>query len=146
MLLTGDKLEVLVTPSLHLINLLEQLPELRETLHIRSLKVKAAQLCPTLFDPMVYTVHGILQSRILEWVAFPLSRRSSQPRDRTQVSCMWADSLTAEPQGKPRILEWVAYPFSSRSSQPRNQTGASCMQVDSLPTELSGKPFNKLGH
>ena len=146
MLLTGDKLEVLVTPSLHLINLLEQLTELRETLHIRSLKVKAAQLCPTLFDPMVYTVHGILQSRILEWVAFPLSRRSSQPRDRTQVSCMWADSLTAEPQGKPRILEWVAYPFSSRSSQPRNRTGASCMQVDSLPTELSGKPFNKLGH
>ena len=35
---------------------------------------------------MDYTVHGILQARILEWVAFPFSRGSSQPRDRTQVS------------------------------------------------------------
>ena len=37
-------------------------------------------------DPMDYTVHGILQARILEWVAFPLSRGFSQPRDRTQLS------------------------------------------------------------
>ena len=37
-------------------------------------------------DPMDYTVHGILQARILEWVAFPFSRESSQPRDQTQVS------------------------------------------------------------
>ena len=49
-------------------------------------EVKIAQLCPTLCDPMDYTVHGILQARILEWVAFPFSRGSSQPRDRTQVS------------------------------------------------------------
>ena len=35
---------------------------------------------------MDYTVHGILQARILEWIAFPFSRGSSQPRDRTQVS------------------------------------------------------------
>ena len=50
-------------------------------------KVKVTQSCPTLCDPMDYTVHGILQARILEWVAFPFSRGSSQPRDRTQVSC-----------------------------------------------------------
>ena len=43
---------------------------------------------PTLCDPRDYTVHGILQARILEWVAFPFSRGSSQPRDRTQVSCI----------------------------------------------------------
>ena len=49
-------------------------------------KVKVAQLCPTLCDPTDYTVHGILQTRILEWVAFAFSRRSSQPRDLTQVS------------------------------------------------------------
>ena len=49
-------------------------------------KVKAAQSCPTLCDPMDYTVHGTLQARILEWVAFPFSRGSSQPRDQTQVS------------------------------------------------------------
>ena len=40
----------------------------------------------TLCDLMDYTVHGILQAKILEWVAFPFSRGSSQPRDRTQVS------------------------------------------------------------
>ena len=40
------------------------------------------QLC----DLMDYTVHGILQARILEWVAFPFSRGSSQPRDQTQIS------------------------------------------------------------
>ena len=42
------------------------------------------QLC----DPMDYKVHGILQARILEWVAIPFSRGSSQPRDQTQVSCI----------------------------------------------------------
>ena len=50
------------------------------------MKVKVIQWCPTLCDPMVYTVHGILQARILEWVAFPFSRESSQPRDLIQVS------------------------------------------------------------
>ena len=38
-----------------------------------------AQLCPTLCNPMDFTVHGILQAGILEWVAFPFSRGSSQP-------------------------------------------------------------------
>ena len=41
--------------------------------------VKVAQSCPPLCDPMGFTVHGILRARILEWVAFPFSRRSSQP-------------------------------------------------------------------
>ena len=45
------------------------------------MKVKVAQLCPTLCDPMDYTVYEILQARILEWVDFPFSRGSSQPRD-----------------------------------------------------------------
>ena len=48
-------------------------------------KAKVALLCPTLCDPMDCTVHGILQAKILEWVAFPFSRGSCQPRDRTQV-------------------------------------------------------------
>ena len=51
------------------------------------------QLCPTLCDfmdcsPPGSSVHGILQARILEWVAMPSSRGSSEPRDRTQVSCV----------------------------------------------------------
>ena len=62
--------------------------------------------CNTDFDfphPMDYTVHVILQARILEWVDFPFSRGSSQPRDRTQVSCIagrfftsWATRETQE--------------------------------------------------
>ena len=40
------------------------------------MKVKVDQLCPTLCDPMYYTVHGIFQARILEWVAVPSSRGS----------------------------------------------------------------------
>ena len=52
---------------------------------------QSLQLCPTLCDPMDHSllgssVHGILQARILEWVAMPSSRGSSPPRDRTQVS------------------------------------------------------------
>ena len=68
-------------------------------------EVKVAQLCPTLCDPIDYTVHEILQARILEWVAFPFSRGSSQPRDRTQRSpTLQTDSLPAEPQGKPNYI------------------------------------------
>ena len=55
-------------------------------------KVKAAQSCPTLCDPMNYTVHGILQARIL---AFPFSWGSSQPRDQTQVSCIAGGFFTS---------------------------------------------------
>ena len=52
------------------------------------MKVKVAQPCPTLYNPMDYTAHGILQARILEWVSFPFSRGSSQPRDQTHVACI----------------------------------------------------------
>ena len=49
---------------------------------------KVTQSCPTLCNPMDCTVSGLLQASILEWVAFPFRRGSSQPRDQTQVSCM----------------------------------------------------------
>ena len=49
-------------------------------------RMKVTQSCSTFCDPMNYTVHGIPQSRTLEWVAFPFSRGSSQLRDQTQVS------------------------------------------------------------
>ena len=44
-------------------------------------KVKVAQLCLTICDTMDYTVHGILQARILGWVDLPFSRTFSQPRN-----------------------------------------------------------------
>ena len=53
---------------------------------LQEVKVKVTQSCQTLCNPMDYTVHAILQARILEWVAFSFSRGSSKPRDWTQVS------------------------------------------------------------
>ena len=55
-------------------------------MNINVVKVKVTQSCLTLCDHMNCIVHGILQARILEWVAFPFSRGSSQPRNQTQVS------------------------------------------------------------
>ena len=62
----------------------------------QSVKVKVSQLCPTVCDPMDYSlpdssVHGILQARIL---FFPFSRGSSQPRDQTQASCLAGEFFT----------------------------------------------------
>ena len=123
---------------------------------VLEVKVKWKSLsCVRLFATP-WTVHGILQARILEWVAFPLSRGSFQPRDQTQVSRIagkfftsWATreagmcaqscltlcnpmdcSLTGSPVHgifQARILEWVAIPFSRRPSQPRDQTQVSCI-------------------
>ena len=55
------------------------------------MKVKVAQFCPALCDPMDYAVHGILQARILEWVAIPFSSEPSSPRNQTGVPlhCRW---------------------------------------------------------
>ena len=79
-------------------------------------KVKVTQSCPTLCDPIDYTVYGILQARILEWVAFLSPADLPHPGLKPRSLVLQADSLPAEPQGSPRIVEWVAYPFSSRSS------------------------------
>ena len=53
---------------------------------LRNKVKKVTQSRPALCNRMDFTIHGILQARILEWVAFPFSRGFSQPRDRTQVS------------------------------------------------------------
>ena len=68
---------------------------------------KSPQSCSTLRDtmdcsPPDSSVHGILQARILKWVPMPSSRRSSQPRGRTQLSCFAGRFFTAEPPGKTR--------------------------------------------
>ena len=60
-------------------------------------KLKVTQPRLTLCDPMDYTVHGILQARILEWVAFPFSRGSSQPRIEPRSPALQVDPLPAEP-------------------------------------------------
>ena len=76
------------------------------------MKWKVTRWCLTLCHPMDCTVHGILLVRILEWVAFPFSRVSSQPRDRTQVSHIAGSFFTLyQPQGSPGTLEWVNLPL-----------------------------------
>ena len=71
-------------------------------LSILKVKGKVVQSCLPLSHPMDYTVHGILQARILEWIVLPLSRGSCQQRDQIQVSSMQADSFPAEPPEKPK--------------------------------------------
>ena len=69
---------------------------------------------------------GIFQARILEWIAMSSSRGSSQPRDRTQISCITCGFFTIWATRKTSILDWLAYPFFKGSSWPRDQTGVSC--------------------
>ena len=93
------------------------------------MKVKVTQSCPTLCNPMDYTIHGILQARILEWVPFPNTGVGSlsllqgifptQGSNPGLLHCRWI-LFQLSHKGSPRILEWVAYPISSGSSQCRN--------------------------
>ena len=62
--------------------------------------MKVAQLCPTLCDPTDYTAHGILQARILEWIASPGDLPN--PGIKPTSPALQANSLPAEPQGKPK--------------------------------------------
>ena len=72
---------------------------------------------------MDYTVHGILQARILEWAAFPFSRGSSQPRDQTQISCIIGGLfLSAEPPGKPKNTKVGIKLGSPEYSREENKT------------------------
>ena len=59
-------------------------------------KVKVAQSCPTVCNPMDYTVRGILQARILEWVAYPFPVDLPNPGIEPGSPALQANSLTAE--------------------------------------------------
>ena len=88
-------------------------------------EVKVVHLCLTLWDPM--DIHGILQARILDWVAFPFSRGSSQSRSNPGLPHCSRILYQLSHKGSPRVLKWVAYPFSRGSSWPRNRMGVSCI-------------------
>ena len=87
-----------------------------------------------------WTVHGICQPRILEWVAFPFSRGSSQSRDQTQVSHIAGRFFTSWATRKAQEY-WSGKPIPSSVDlpDPGIEPGSPELQVDSLPTELSGK-------
>ena len=113
------------------------------------MKVLIIQLCPALFDPIDYSppgssLHGILQGRILEWVAIPFSWGSSQLRNRTHVSSLqypwsslvsqlvknppamqetsvrslnWEDPLEKGKATHCSILAWRIHPWGSQESE-----------------------------
>jgi len=129
--------------------------ELSQSTRLSSLWVKVTQSCLTLCDTMDYTVHGILQARKLEWVAFPFSRASSQPRDRTQVSHCPRILYQLNHKGNPDSLchtansHWLSlfhvvmfmYPcYSLHSPHPLPPT--LCPQVRSLCLRLHCCPAN----
>ena len=102
--------------------------------------MKVAQSCLTLFAT-TRTAHGILQARILEWVAFPFSRESPQPSDRTQVfhigGRFFTSWATREAQ---EYWSGLSCPppedLPNRGFEPRSTT----IQEDSLPSEPPEKP------
>ena len=77
---------------------------------VYEVKMKVAQSCQILFDPidcnlLGSSVDGILQARIVEWVAISYSRGSSRPRDRTQISCIAGGFFTVQAQRRPMIYK-----------------------------------------
>ena len=80
-------------------------------------KVKVAQSCLTLCNPLDCIVHGILQARTLEWVAFPFFRGSSQPRDRTQVSHIAGGFFTSWATREAQQY-WSEWPIPSPGALP----------------------------
>ena len=99
-------------------------------------EVTVAESCPTLCDPMDYTVRGILQARTLQWVAFPSPGDLPKPGIEPSSPALQADSLPAELPGKPKNPGVGSVLLYSRSSRPRNRAGPLALQADSLPTEL----------
>ena len=87
--------------------------------------VKGAQSCPTLCDPMDYTVHGILQASILGSLSLLQGIFSTQGSNPGLPH--WRIIYQLRHQGSPRTLEWVPYPCSCGSSWPRNRTSVSCI-------------------
>ena len=103
-------------------------------------EVKVAQSCLTLFNHMDYTLHGILQARILEWVAFLQEILPTKGSNPGLLHCGWI-LYQLSCQRSPRILEWIAYPFFRDLPNPGIELRSPALQVDSLPTELWGKPI-----
>ena len=101
-------------------------------------EVKVAQSYPTLCDSMDL-VHGLLQARMLEWVAFPFFRWSSQPRDRTQVSCI-AGRFFISWATRPAILKCLL------SLLPWLSGACASYPWISLPSGFSLGKSNKLQH
>ena len=103
-------------------------------------KVEVSQPCPTLCDPMNYTVHEF--SRPDPGVGSLSLIQGIFPTQGSNPGLLYCRQILYQliHKGSPRILEWVACPFSRDLPNPGIKLGSPALQVDSLPTELSGKP------
>ena len=89
---------------------------------------------------MDYTDHGIVQARILEWVAVPSPGDLPNPGIKPRSPTLQADSLPAEPQGKSKNTGVGSLSLlQAHFPDPGIEVGSPVLQVYSLPTELSGK-------
>ena len=103
------------------------------------MKMKAPQSCPTLCDPMDCIVHGILQARILEWVAFPSPGDLPNPGTESRSSALQADSLSIEPPRKPTTTRVDSLSLlQGNLPDPEIEMGSHTLQADSLPAEPPG--------
>ena len=108
--------------------------------------VLSSQSCLALCNPMDCSllgssVHGIFQARILEKVAMPSSRGSSQPRGQSGSPALQADSLPSDPPGKPMNTGVGSLSLTPGDlSNPGIKLGSPALEADSLPAELAGKP------
>ena len=104
--------------------------------------VKVAQACLSLCDPVDYTVHGILQARILEWVTFPFSGRSSQPRDQTQVSNISGGFFTSWATREAQEY-WSGYPTLLQGIFPTQELNQGLLHCRRILYQLSyqGSPW-----
>ena len=98
-----------------------------------------SQSCPTVCDPRDCSlpgtsVHGILQARVLEWVAMPSSRGSSQPRDQTQISHI-ADRFFTIWATREAVTQWTKFLFLQKSSvlkEERSKSKSSSWTITNL--------------
>ena len=117
---------------------------------INSILRLVAQSCVTLCDPVDYSSpgssdHGILQARILEWVAISSSRGSSPPRDWTQVSCIAGRFLTIwATMGAQEYWSGWHIPSPGDLPDPRIKPGSLALQADSLLAEYQGSSINSI--
>ena len=94
-----------------------------------------------------FSVHGICQARILEWVAIPFSRGifPTQGSNMGLPYCMWIlynpMDYTVHGILQARILEWVAFPFSRDLPNPGMEPRSPALQADYLPAEPQGEPI-----
>ena len=94
-----------------------------------------------------WSVHGILQPRIVEWVTIPSSRGFSRPNPgiEPRSPAFQVDSLSSEPPGKPKNTGvGRRFPSPGNLPDPGIEPGSPALQVDSLPAELPGMPQKEI--